>query len=193
MTDDFSPAAVVHRLERGQQVVIPSSKHNVFTALAIAVTLGVGLLAFFVYIVAATLGDGGSPWVIVANLRMWAIVAGIIGCLVVAPIGVFVRLRRHESLVVSPTGVALARRGEVLPGTLLSWHNIEAIVFEEAARRGPSVATYILTEEATRRRRGRRHNPRLLVRSGFVLSHRRLVPVLKAAHARFAPRVHGHR
>ncbi|WP_434594900.1 hypothetical protein [Brevibacterium sp. 1718] len=193
MTDDFSPTAVVRRLESGQQVVIPSSKRNVFTALTIVVPLGIGLLAFLVYIVTATLGDGGSPWVIVANLRMWAIVAGIVGCLVVAPIGVFVRMSRRESLVVSPTGVALARRGEVLPGTLLPWHDIEVIVFEKAARRGPRVATYILTQEATRRRRGRRHNPRLLVRSGFVLSHRRLFPVLRAAHARFAPHVHGHR
>ena len=193
MTDDFSPADVVRRLERGQQVVIPSSKRNVFTALAIAVPLGIGLLAFFVYIVTAALGDGGSPWVIVANLRMWAIVAGIIGCLVVAPIGVFVRLRGHESLVVSPTGVASARRGEVLPGTLLPWHDIESVVFESAVSPGPKVLAYMLTEEATRRLIGRGRNPRVLVRSGFVLSHRRLYPVLRAAHARFSPHVHGHR
>ncbi|HJF76604.1 MAG TPA: hypothetical protein K8V63_07610 [Brevibacterium linens] len=193
MTDDLSPAAVVRRLGRGQQVVIPSSNRQVLFGLLVALVIGIGLLAIFIYVVTATIKDGRSPWLIIINLRMWALVIGIVGCLVVAPIGLFVRMRRRESLVLSPVGVALARRGEVLPGTLLSWHNIEAIVFEEAARRGPRVATYILTEEATRRRRGRRHNPRLLVRSGFVLSHRRLVPVLKAAHARFAPRVHGHR
>ena len=49
------------------------------------------------------------------------------------------------------------------------------------------------TEEATRRRLGRGHHPRLLVRNGFVLSPRRLFPVLKAAHARFAPLLHGPR
>ncbi len=193
MTDDLSPAAVVRRLDRGQQVVIPSSNRQVLFGLLVALVIGIGLLAFFIYVVTATIEDGRSPWLIIINLRMWALVIGIVGCLVVAPIGLFVRMRRRESLVLSPVGVALARRDQVLPGTLLPWQDIEAIVFEKAARRGPRAAGYSLAEEATRRRLGRGHHPRLLVRSGFVLSHRRLFPVLRAAHARFAPRVHGHR
>lgn len=193
MIDDLSPAAVVRRLDRGQQVVIPTSNRSVVFVLLLALVIGIGLLVFFVFIVTATIQDGRSPWVIVANLRMWAIVAGIIGCLVVAPIGVFVRMSRRESLNLSPAGVALARRGEVLPGTLLQWRDIEAIVFERAVHLGPKVLAYMLTEEATRRLIERGRNPRVHVRSGFVLSHRRLFPVLTAAHARFAPHVHGHR
>ncbi|WP_039210464.1 hypothetical protein [Brevibacterium linens] len=193
MTDDLSPAAVVRRLDRGQQIVIPSSNRQVLFGLLVALVIGIGLLAFFIYVVTATIEDGRSPWLIIINPRMWALVIGIVGCLVVAPIGLFVRMRRRESLVLSPVGVALARRDQVLPGTLLPWQDIEAIVFEKAARRGPKAAAYILTEEATRRRLGRGHHPRLLVRNGFVLSPRRLFPVLKAAHARFAPRLHGPR
>lgn len=193
MTDDLSPAAVVRRLERGQQIVIPSSNRQVLFGLLVALVIGIGLLAFFIYVVTATIEDGRSPWLIIINPRMWALVVGIVGCLVVAPIGLFARMRRRESLVLSPVGVALARRDQVLPGTLLPWQDIEAIVFEKAARRGPKAAAYILTEEATRRRLGRGHHPRLLVRNGFVLSPRRLFPVLKAAHARFAPRLHGPR
>lgn len=100
-------------------------------------------------------------------------------------------MRRRESLALSPAGVALARRGVVLPGTLLRWQDMEAIVFEKTVRRGPKLAAYILTEEATRRRLGRGHNPRLLVKNGLVLSPRRLFSVLKAAHAHFARQVHG--
>lgn len=127
MTDDLSPAAVMRRLDRGQQVVIPSSNRQVLFGLLVALVIGIGLLAFFIYVVTATIEEGRSPWLIIINLRMWALVIGIVGCLVVAPIGVFVRLRRHESLVVSPTGVALARRDQVLPGTLLPWQDIEEI------------------------------------------------------------------
>lgn len=183
----------MRRLGRGQQVVIPSSNRQVLFGLLVALVIGIGLLAFFIYVVTATIEDGRSPWLIIINLRMWALVIGIVGCLVVAPIGRFVRMRRREALVLSPVGVALARRDQVLPGTLLPWQDIEAIVFEKAARRGLKAAAYILTEEATRRRLGRGHHPRLLVRNGFVLSPRRLFPVLKAAHARFAPRLHGPR
>lgn len=193
MTDDLSPAAVVRRLDRGQQVVIPSSIRHSLLLMVPALVIGIALLAFFVLIVTAAIEDGRSPWLIIINLRMWALVVGIVGCLVVAPIGLFVRMRRRESLVLSPAGVASARRDQVLPGTLLPWQDIQAIVLEKAVRRGPKAAAYILTEEATRRRLGRGHHPRLLVRNGFVLSPRRLFPVLKAAHARFAPRLHGPR
>lgn len=193
MTDDLSPAAVVHRLDRGQHVVIPSSIRHSLLLLLPALVIGLGLLAFFVFVVTATIDDGRNPWLIIINLRVWALVVGIVGCLVVAPIGLLVRMRRRESLVLSPIGVASARHGQVLTGTLLPWHDIEAIVFEKAARRGPKVAAYVLTEEATRERLGRGHNPRLLVRNGFVLSPRRLFPVLKAAHARFGRHIHGRR
>lgn len=193
MADDFSPTAVVATLEHGRSVLIPSSKRHSILVLVLAFVIGIGLLAFFVFIVTATLQDGRTWWLIVANLRIWALVVGIVGCLVVAPIAVVVRMRRRESLVLSPAGVALARHGEVLPGTLLPWHDIVEVVFEQAVRRGPKALAYILTEDATRRRRGRNLNPRLLVKGGFVLSHRRLYPVLAAAHARFAPRIHGRR
>ncbi|SDS86004.1 hypothetical protein SAMN04489752_2701 [Brevibacterium siliguriense] len=190
MIDDLSPAAVVRRLDRGQQVVIPSSiRHSLLLMLPVLV-IGIGLLAFFILVVHATIEDGRSPWLIIINLRMWALAVGTIGCLVVAPIGLFVRMRRRESLVLSPVGVASARRDQVLSDTLLPWQDIETIVFEKAARRGPKVPAYILTEEASRRRLGRGHNPRLLVKSGLVLSPRRLFPVLSAAHSRFARHIH---
>ncbi|UVI37491.1 hypothetical protein [Brevibacterium spongiae] len=188
MLEDLSPAAVVRRLDRGQQVTIPSSTRHIIFTLAVALIVGLGLLAAFVWIVTATISDGRSWWLIIVNLRMWAFVIGIIGCLIVAPIGVVMRLRRRESLVLSPTGVALARNGRILPTTLLPWHDIDAVVFERAVSRGPKVLAYILTEEATRRLRGRSLNPRQIVRNGFALSHRRLYPVLKAAHDRFSAR-----
>lgn len=103
MIDDLSPAAVVRRLDRGQQVVIPSSiRHSLLLMLPVLV-IGIGLLAFFILVVHATIEDGRSPWLIIINLRMWALAVGTIGCLVVAPIGLFVRMRRRESLVLSPS------------------------------------------------------------------------------------------
>ncbi|AZU00449.1 hypothetical protein [Brevibacterium linens] len=65
------------------------------------------------------------------------------------------------------------------------------VVFERAVSRGPKMLAYILTEEATRRLRRRGLNPRIVVRNGFVLSHRRLFPVLRAAHARFSTQSQG--
>lgn len=186
MPEDFSPAAVMRRLERGQTVFIPSSTRHIIFTLILALTLGTGLLVVFVWIVVGTISEGRSWWLIIANLRMWAFVVGIIGCLVVAPIGVMLRLHRREALVLSPAGVALARHGRVLPGTLLPWHDMKAVVFERAVSRGPKVLAYILTDDATRRLRGRGLNPRWTVRSGFVLTHRRLHPILVAAHARFS-------
>jgi hypothetical protein len=191
MPEDLSPAAVVSALERGRSVSVPSStRHFIFT-LVLALIVGFGLFAAFVWIVTATIIDGRSWWVIIANLRMWAFVAGIVGCLIVAPIGVVIRLCRREALVISPAGVTLARNGQLLPATFLPWHDVEAVVFERAVSRGPKVLAYILTDEATRRIRRRGHNPLLLVRSGFVLSHRRLFPVLQAAHARFRAPMQG--
>jgi hypothetical protein len=117
----------------------------------------------------------------------------IIGCLILAPIGVLVRLRRRVSLVISPDGISLARRGRILPEHLLAWHDVEEVVYERATTRGPKALACLLTEEATRRLRGRGLNPRLLIRGGFVLSPRRLHPVLAAAHARFSAHSHGRR
>ncbi|WP_210605190.1 hypothetical protein [Brevibacterium oceani] len=139
MPEDLSPATVLRRLERGQSVIIPSSTRHIVLTLILALVIGVGLLIAFVWIVAATISEGRSWWLVIANLRMWVFVVGIIGCLVVAPIGVVLRLRRREALVVSPAGVALARRGRVVPGTLLPWHDMKAIVYERAASRGPKV------------------------------------------------------
>lgn len=191
MPEDYSPAAVVHRLERGRPVSIPSSTRHIVLTLVLALIIGFGLLAAFVWIVTATISDGRSWWLIIANLRMWAVVVGIIGCLVVAPIGVFVRLHRRESLVLFPEGVSLARNGRILPETFLPWHDIKMVVFERAVSRGPKMLAYILTDEATRRLRRRGLNPRIVVRNGFVLSHRRLFPVLRAAHARFSTQSQG--
>ncbi|WP_166971122.1 hypothetical protein [Brevibacterium atlanticum] len=191
MPEDLSPAAVMRRLERGQSVFIPSSTRHIVLTLFLALIIGFGLLVAFIWITAGTISEGRSWWLIIANLRMWAFVVGIIGCLVVAPIGVVLRLRRREALVLSPAGVALARHGRVLPGTLLPWHDISEVVFERAVSRGPKVLAYILTEEATRRLRGRGLNPRIVVRSGFVLNHRRLHPILVAAHARFTVHTQG--
>lgn len=48
MTDELSPAAVVRRLDRGQQVVIPSSNRQDLFGLLVALVIGIGLLAFFI-------------------------------------------------------------------------------------------------------------------------------------------------
>src|SRR5699024_8274091 len=66
-------------------------------------SVGASLVVMLVFIIASS-ADQGVNWAVFAiNLRIWAIIIGIIGCLVVAPVGVIVRLRRRESLVLSPT------------------------------------------------------------------------------------------
>jgi hypothetical protein len=193
MPADFSTDTVLRRLDHGESVFIPSSTRHIVLTLVLALVIGAGLLVFLAFIVISTLSDGRGWGVIVFNLRMWALAIGIIGCLIVAPIGAAIRMNRQEALVVSPDGVSLARRGRVLPGHLLLWHDMKAVVFERAVSRGPKVLAYILTEEATRRLRGRGLNPRWIVRSGFVLSHRRLYPLLAAAHARYSAHLHDDR
>lgn len=193
MSEDFSTDAVLRRLDHGESVFIPSSTRHIILTLALALVTGTGLLVLFAYIVISTLSDGRGWGVIVFNLRMWALAIGIIGCLIIAPIGAAIRMNRREALVVSPAGVSLARKGRVLPGHLLPWHDMKAVVFERAVSRGPKVLAYILTEEATRRLRGHGLSPRWIVRSGFVLSHRRLYPLLATAHACFAAQSEGRR
>ncbi|WP_209325253.1 hypothetical protein [Brevibacterium renqingii] len=193
MPGDLSHAAIMRQLDLGRPALIPTSARRIVRAAIVMFILGVGLLAVLVLLIDSTLSQGGSWIGLAVNLRVWALVAGIIGCLILAPIGVLVRLRRRVSLVISPDGISLARRGRILPEHLLAWHDVEEVVYERATTRGPKALVCLLTEEATRRLRGRGLNPRLLIRGGFVLSPRRLHPVLAAAHARFSAHSHGRR
>lgn len=187
MPKHLSTASVTSALESGRDVTVGSSNRAIVLTLVVSLGVGAFLVVALAFIIASS-ADRGVSWVMFAiNLRIWAIIIGIIGCLVVAPTGVIVRLRRRESIVLSSSGIALARRGELAPNSLLPWTDIERIEFERRRAMTPRVLSYLLTEDAARRLGRYRTAPRLLaVRSGFELNHRQLYPILVAAHGRFS-------
>jgi len=174
-------------LESGRDVTVGPSNRTIVLSLVVSFSVGAFLVVVLAIIIASS-AEQGVHWAMFAiNLRIWAIVIGIIGCLVVAPVGVIVRLRRRESIVLSPSGIALARRGELDPISLLPWTDIERIEFERRGAMTPRLLSYLLTEDAARRLGRSPIAPRLLaVRSGFKLNHRQLYPILVAAHGRFS-------
>ncbi|MER7077091.1 hypothetical protein SAMN02982929_03749 [Saccharopolyspora kobensis] len=185
------PAAGVRELENGRNVTIHASNGFVVRRLCLCIAVGLLLLGVLVLIVISTLQQGGS-WVLLAlNLRVWALVAGITGCLVLGPWVLLRRPRRAVGLVLSRDGIAETSRGVLLPNTLLAWNEIEQIEFERPRALHPRILSFRLTEAAAHERGLHRPHQRLVqVETGFELSHRRLHPILVAAHARFAQRVH---
>lgn len=187
MPKHLSTASAMSALESGSDVSVGSSKRTIALTLVVALSVGAFLVVALALIIASS-ADRGVDWVMLAvNLRIWAMIIGIVGCLIVAPVGVIVSLRRRESIVLSPSGIALGRRGELVPHTLLPWTDIERIEFERRRAMTPRILSYLLTEDAARRLgRSRSASRMLAVRSGFELNHRQLYPILVAAHGRFS-------
>lgn len=187
MPKHLSTASVMSALESGRNVTMSSSNRMIVLILVVSLSGGAFLVVALAFIIASS-ADQGVNWVMIAiNQRIWAIIIGVIGCLVVAPVGVIIRLRRRESIVFSPSGIAVARRGELAPNSLLPWTDIERIELERRRAMTPRILSYLLTEDAARRLGRSRTAPRLLaVRSGFELNHRQLHPIHVAAHGRFS-------
>lgn len=187
MPKRLSTASVMSALERGRYVTVDLSNRTIVLTLVVSLSVGAFIVVAFAFIIASNADQGVNFRMLAINLRIWAFFFGIIGCLVVAPVGVIVRLRRRESLVLSPSGIALARRGECVPNSLLPWTDIERIEFERRRAMTPRILSYLLTEDAARRVGHSRTAPRLrTVRSGFELNHRQLHPIFVAAHDRFS-------
>lgn len=178
--------ALLPALDRGERVVIPTSRRRILFILTVAVTLGV-LLALLLALVIHSSIEQHADWLLIAtSLRVWAIVVAILVCLVLAPVGVALRLRRSETLVLSQQGLALARRDQLLPGTVASWSDIERIELQRLKPGAPSYVTYWLTEEAA----AGRGVTSLRQRQRFLWPHLALKPrklhrVLVAAHERY--------
>lgn len=182
-----TPAAL-HAMDRGRSIVVKSSTGKLVFGLCFALVIGALLVGLAFLIVESSLKANVS-WVLFAvNLRLWALAIAIIGCLVLVPIGVTIRLRRADALVLSNTGLVESRRGTALPATFVSWNEIERVARDTAtARPGPKFAVYYLTPE-TAQRRGRTgpFARRIMLRNDYELRHRQLFELLSAAHARYA-------
>ncbi|MGO1770220.1 MAG: hypothetical protein ACTHZX_09725 [Microbacterium sp.] len=154
--------------------------------------VGAALLGFLVLIVISSLERGGS-WVLFAvNLRIWALVVGIVFGMVVAPWALIRRMLRAESLVLSRVGVTETRSGVVRPGGFLPCDDIEEIRFERRARFAPRALVYRLTEAAARERGIASPRARtMMMRAGFEAAPRLLSEILTAAHDRFAREARG--
>lgn len=184
-------AAALHAMDRGRSVVVGTSSRRLVIILCIALATGAVLVGLAFLIVTSSL-DQNVSWMLFAfNPRMWAIAIGLIGCLVVAPIVVAVRLRRADALVVSGAGLIESHRGVVLPATFVSWNEIERISLDTATPRpGPKYVVYYLTRGSVQRRG--RTGPfarRIMLRTGFELSHRQLFELLSGAHTRYAKQI----
>ena len=187
MSKNLSASSVMNALEDGRDVTIGSSTRTITLILLSALVIGIFLLAMLTLILSSS-AEQGTDWALIAfNFRVWACVLGIIGCFVFAPISAILRLRRRESIVLSPTGVALARRGELVPNSLLPWNDIEKIVFERPRALAPRVLSYVFTENAARRFGiSRGMSRQRAIGGGFELSHRHLYPIFLAAHEKFS-------
>ena len=178
--------ALLPALHRGERVVVPTSRRRILFILTVAVTLGV-LLALLLGLVVHGSIEQQTDWRLIAtSLRVWAIVIAMLACLVLVPVGVVLRLRRSEALVLSQEGLVLARRDHLLSGTVVSWSDIERIELQRLKPGAPSYVTYWLTEEAAARRglTSPRQRQRFLW-PHLALRPRKLHRVLIAAHERY--------
>ncbi|MDA3646128.1 hypothetical protein LZ318_29770 [Saccharopolyspora indica] len=185
------PAAGIRELEHGRKVTVHASNGFIVRRLCLCIAVGVLLLGVLIMIVISTSHQGGSWVLLTLNLRVWALLAGIIGCLVLGPWALLRRPRRAVGLVLSRDGIAETSRGVILPDTLLAWNEIEEIEFERPRPLQPRILSFRLTDVAAHERGLHRpHQRRVPVETGFELSHRRLHPILVAAHVRFTQHVH---
>ncbi|MGO1565210.1 MAG: hypothetical protein ACTHX5_10260, partial [Brevibacterium aurantiacum] len=178
-------------MDRGRSVVVGTSSRKLIVILCLALATGAVLVGLAFLIVTSSL-DQNVSWMLFAfNPRMWAIAIGLIGCLVVAPIVVAVRLRRADALVVSNAGLVESHRGAVLPASFVSWNEIERITLcTVTPRPGPKYVIYYLTRDSVQRRgRTGLFARRITLRNGFEFSHRQLFELLTAAHARYARQI----
>ncbi|SMX85782.1 hypothetical protein BAURA63_02266 [Brevibacterium aurantiacum] len=191
MSRSPNTAAALHAMDRGRSVVVGTSSRKLIVILCLALATGAVLVGLAFLIVTSSL-DQNVSWMLFAfNPRMWAIAIGLIGCLVVAPIVVAVRLRRADALVVSNAGLVESHRGAVLPASFVSWNEIERITLcTVTPRPGPKYVIYYLTRDSVQRRgRTGLFARRITLRNGFEFSHRQLFELLTAAHARYARQI----
>lgn len=184
MQNDLSPAAVVRALDQGQDVVIPASRGFLLRRLILSVVVGAVCLGVQFVIVGRDLA-GGTTWTaLLLNLRFWVFPAAAVLFLIVFPWALIRRLLHHETVVLTPRGVAETRSGAVRPDEFLPWDDIEEVLFEPLRRFAPRALAYRLTATAADERGlAETQRRRLLVRSGYRLGERRLFDVLRAAHA----------
>lgn len=177
---------VLLALDRGERVIIPTSRRRILFILTVAVTLGVLLAVLLALVVRGSIEQHGDWLLIATSLRVWAIAAVMIACLVLAPVGTVLRLRRSEALVLSRDGIALEQRGHLLPATVVTWSDIEGIELDNLRPGAPRFVTYRLTEEAAARRdMTRPHQRRRYLPKQLELTQRELHPLLVAAHERY--------
>ncbi|MCD1284500.1 MULTISPECIES: hypothetical protein [unclassified Brevibacterium] len=196
MSRDLTPAAVIHRLDHGGSITIPASKK--YGTLVLALVTGLFLLGIFFLMVRGGIEEGTSWALYVFNLRVWAFVVGILGCLVLAPIAVAIGRVRSPALVLTRDGIVETRRGIALPQTFLPWREIEGFVCSKPDSPGswalPRTLRYVLTPEGALHCGLKDPNRReLYLRYRFALNHRRLFSLLVAAHARYSGRLHDFR
>lgn len=188
VTENLSPADVIRRLDAGRSVVIRLKRRSITLMLPAVVLLGL----FLVWLLMLMVGGGieqGTHWALVVfNLRTVAVMVGIVGCLVIVPVGLAARLLRDDSLLLSRDGIVEQHRGRTMSQTFMHWSEIDTVTFESlTARPGFKMVVYRLTPDAVRRRGLRGWMAGTVpLRTGYELKGRRLFEVLSAAHARYS-------
>ena len=186
------------RLDAGHAVRIPVSTTKVIALLVLGIAVGLPMLLLVVYITvhAARTGD-----VIAAvNPRTAALVVAVVGCLLLLPIAVAVRLSRKEELVLTREGLTEVQRGTPVATTRWSEMGRVEIVRTHGriTRLSPRMVTYTLAPRGRDRLQHERAaaglrparwlaapEPRVTMRQQYSLSPRRLGELLAAAHQRY--------
>ena len=174
------------------------STTKVIALLVLGIAVGLPMLLLVVYITvhAARTGD-----VIAAvNPRTAALVVAVVGCLLLLPIAVAVRLSRKEELVLTREGLTEVQRGTPVATTRWSEMGRVEIVRTHGriTRLSPRMVTYTLAPRGRDRLQHERAaaglrparwlaapEPRVTMRQQYSLGPGRLAELLAAAHQRY--------
>lgn len=184
-------------LDAGYPVRIPMSRAKAVGMLAMGLVIGLVLLGLLALMVSET----DSPLSLLLNVRVWAILVGIVGCLVLVPVAMTVQLARREALVITREGVSETRGDTLLAVT--AWQDITHVdttmVRSGIHQVGTRFVIYTMTPPARERieRHHAAHGGRppwmsrgrpgaVLVRRGYVMTPTRLAELLEAARRRYS-------
>lgn len=185
---NLSPTNVIRQLDVGRSVVIGLKRRSIALMLPFVVLLGLFLAWLFILMVGGGIEQGTNWALVVFNPRTVAVMVGIVGCLVIVPVGLAARLLRDDSLLLSRDGIVEQHRGRTMSQTFIHWTEIDTVTFESlTAKPGFKMVVYRLTPDAVRRRGLRGWMAGTIpLRTGYELKRRRLFEVLSAAHARYS-------
>lgn len=185
MSGNKSPQPVIARLARGETVTYRTSVARILALLPLCLVIGLPLLALLIWMIAASLEQTNGLAMALLNARVWALIVAVAGLLVLAPIGVAIRLSRRERLELTAAGLIARSRATPPDAPLLPWSSIERFSYERGSRLSPGTLMLHLTPAAATGLTLKQVTHAQRMRGGFAIAPKSLYAVLTAAHEHF--------